>query len=126
MRANRLGCPVADHPGRHVVDRQKGSGRRIDRGHFLEHQRRVKARQPETADVLARVDGAKSHFPGLAEGVDREYALLIPARGIWGKFSLGKLSRRLCERQLLVAKLHVHCWSPSCATGRVPACFTLT
>ena len=85
------------------MDCQEGCGRRIDGGHFLEHQCCVQARQPETANVFARVNGAKSHFASLAECVDREDALLIPARGVRGKFALGKLSCRLCERQLLVA-----------------------
>ena len=93
------GAPGAEHPGRHVVDGDEGGGRRIDRGHLLEHQRGVEARQRQAADALGRIEAAEAQFAGLGDRVLREDRLGVPARGVRREFALRELARRLARRR---------------------------
>src|ERR1700751_3730653 len=58
LLAHRGAAPGAEHPRRHVVDGDEGRGRRIDRGHLLEHQRRVETRQRQPLDAFRRIEPA--------------------------------------------------------------------
>ena len=63
----RLGAAEGvDHPCRHVVDRDVGSGRRAPLRQLLEDQCGIEPRQGGSADVFLDINAAKTECSGLA------------------------------------------------------------
>ena len=91
-----LRCPPgAEHPGRHVVDADECGGRRIDRGHFLEHQRRVQTRQRQAADAFGRVQAAEAQGTGLLDRLLGKDALAVPLGRMRRELALREFTRRV-------------------------------
>ena len=76
--ALRVAAEGIDHPGRHVVDRDIGGGRRAALGQFLEDDGGIEPRQSRAADIVLHIDAAEAERGGLAQRLDREYLALVP------------------------------------------------
>ena len=63
----------------------------------LEDQRRVEPRQPRAADVLPDIDAAEAEAGRLAQHVDREMLLLVPAHGMRRELVSAAKSRAVRE-----------------------------
>src|SRR5690606_8457968 len=114
--------PGSDHPCGHVVDGDEGGGGRIDRGHFLEYQRGIEARQAQAADRFGRIHGAESEFSRLGEGFAGEDVLLVPLRGVRGEFPLREFTGGLCKGLLLLGEAKIHGACLRILYGAVAAC----
>ena len=99
---------AVDHPGGHVVDRDVGRRAGAGRRQLLHDQRRVEPREPAAADIVPHIDAAEAQRRRLAQGLDREDLLGVPARRL-GQHALGReLPRRVAKRLLVFGEVKVH------------------
>ena len=76
-----------------MIGRRAGAGR----GQLLHDQRCIEPRQAAAADILLHVDAAEAERRRLAQRLDREDLLGVPARG-FGQHAIGReLPRRIAE-----------------------------
>jgi len=83
------------------VDRQERGGRRAGSRQFLEDDRRVEAREPAAADVLAHVHRRQAQGRRGAQRIDGKDLLGVPARRVRREVLAREAPRGLLHRQLL-------------------------
>ena len=88
---HRLRSERIDHPGRHIVNRDKGAGRGTAIGHGFHDDRRFKPSEANAAGFLGHVNAAETELCCLLDRIARKDMLFIPFRRerrdrIGGKF----------------------------------------
>ena len=99
-----VGAEAVDHPGSHVVDRDIGRRGGAPLGQFLEDQRRIKAGEPRSADILAHIDAAETKRGGLAQRLHRKKGALVPLACMRLHFSACEIGRHGLKGALLLAQ----------------------
>jgi hypothetical protein len=115
--ALRIVAEAVDHPGRHVVDRDVGGGRGAGGGQFLEHDRRVQAREPRPADVVAHIQPGETERRGGAQGLLGEGLVPVPAGRVGRHLLRREGARGALERTLFLGKLEIHGPAPLAPSG---------
>ena len=100
--------PGRDHPGHHVVDGDVGGGAGAAGGQLFQDDRGIEPAQPQAAERLRRVQAAKAHLAGPGDGLQREFAGLVPACRVRRHFAAGEAARGVLIGELLFAEAEVH------------------
>src|SRR5262245_37172234 len=106
--ALRVAAEAVDHPGRHVVDRHIGGGRRAAPGELLIDDDGVEIVERRAAHVRAHVEAAEAERRRLAQGLGWKDLVLVPRPRMRHHLGLRELPRGVLERALLVVEGKFH------------------